>query len=96
MFMQIYDFLIFFMQPVTDDAKICSYCYVDINKIQKFWEQSIKIQDFFAYINDTNVDESKLNEIKSQFDLCQRNDQCTDTDDLCKSEFVIAEKATCE
>ncbi|KAL7049161.1 hypothetical protein ACKWTF_003617 [Chironomus riparius] len=79
--------------PVSDDARICSYCYVKINKIQKFWEQSIKIQDFFAYINDTNVDESKLNEIKSQFDLCQQSDQCTDTDDLCKSEFVIAEKA---
>ena len=84
------------MQPVSDDARICSYCYVNINKIQKFWEQSIKIQDFFAYINDTNVDESKLNEIKSQFDLCQRSDQCTDTDDLCKSEFVIAEKAACK
>lgn len=72
---------------------------MNINKIQKFWEQSIKIQDFFAYINEViNIDENKLNEIRRDFDISQRVEQSTDTFDLCKlesSEFVIEEK-TCE
>lgn len=76
---------------MTPSSKICLTCFEFINKIQKFIENSHRVDEYLTFVslNFTNLDDLTLKSTRSSFGLSSRSDQSTDTSDL----FEILEPA---
>lgn len=69
------------LPKVKDEDRVCGYCFGFLDRVQKFCELSIKVQDFFTFISTvTEIDDKKIEEIRQEYEISLRKNQSTDTD----------------